>query len=667
MPESAASRYRAFLSYAHADVRTARWLHRSLESYRIDQDLIGRETARGQVPKSLRPIFLDREDFVGGETLDGATSRALNESDALIVLCSTTAAGRPAVQEEARVFRAQRPERPVMPVILEGSPPECFPPALRFEVSPDGTVTDRPVIILAPDLRDGHDGRELALAKIVASLLGVPVDDIVRRAERDRRRRLRSWVAGLASITVAMAGLAGFAEVQRREAEKQRGEAVAQRQEAEAQRQEAVTQREAAERNLQAAEHNFQVAKQAADALVKDITRGLKDVKGMSAASVQKVLGRAEAAFDQLAAGAQEDERLLSSRAAMYNEFVEVYLAVGNTEAAAAAARKSVDAAKRRVASSGASETRRELAMGLLKSGDTLQEVGDRAGARRAYEESLAIRESLHRDDPSNDVANREVAIALVRLGEIDEAEESFAAAEDRYRKSLEIRQGLAQKDPKFRREVLVGQISLGDALLAQKPLRSEAAGNAFDAAVSLARTLRAEDENSTNASRDLALALQRLGNLALESRKAEQAEAAYKESKAIYVELSSLDPDNVEWRRDVAISMEKLAQVEKTRGNKAKSRALFLEVVTLRRQLSRVSPDNDLFQEDLVEVLKDLAPLCSKAVALRHLGEARGLLLRIKQRSSLGERRQRWLDEIEQQLGVATKASPRSAPPAPL
>jgi len=54
-------RYRAFLPYAHADRRTAEWLHRAIERYRFDRDLVGRATPLGPVPASLRPIFRDRE------------------------------------------------------------------------------------------------------------------------------------------------------------------------------------------------------------------------------------------------------------------------------------------------------------------------------------------------------------------------------------------------------------------------------------------------------------------------------------------------------------------------------------------------------------------------------------------------------------------------------
>src|SRR5215510_5910987 len=121
--------YRAFLSYSHRDTRWARWLHGALESYRIDKDLLGRGTPQGPVPKTLRPIFRDREDFSGGHSLNDATVAALDASAALIVLCSATAATRPAVNEEVRLFRSRHPGRPVIPVMIGGTYPDNVPPA----------------------------------------------------------------------------------------------------------------------------------------------------------------------------------------------------------------------------------------------------------------------------------------------------------------------------------------------------------------------------------------------------------------------------------------------------------------------------------------------------------------------------------------------------------
>ena len=73
MTEPIAFKYRAFISYSHADTSWAKWLHRALEIFRIDKDLVGRETATGTIPKSLRPIFRDRDDFTAGHTLTDQT------------------------------------------------------------------------------------------------------------------------------------------------------------------------------------------------------------------------------------------------------------------------------------------------------------------------------------------------------------------------------------------------------------------------------------------------------------------------------------------------------------------------------------------------------------------------------------------------------------------
>ena len=56
-------RYRAFISYSHADARWAAWLHRSLESYRLPSRLRGGHGEHGPLPDRLSPIFRDREDL----------------------------------------------------------------------------------------------------------------------------------------------------------------------------------------------------------------------------------------------------------------------------------------------------------------------------------------------------------------------------------------------------------------------------------------------------------------------------------------------------------------------------------------------------------------------------------------------------------------------------
>ena len=104
-------KYRAFLSYSHRDKRWGEWLHHALERARIDRDLVGRETPVGPVPKTLRPIFRDREDFSAGPSLAGQTVAALEGSLFLIVVCSSNAAQSKYVNETRRHSCTSRKSR----------------------------------------------------------------------------------------------------------------------------------------------------------------------------------------------------------------------------------------------------------------------------------------------------------------------------------------------------------------------------------------------------------------------------------------------------------------------------------------------------------------------------------------------------------------------------
>ncbi|HEX4861088.1 MAG TPA: hypothetical protein VFV07_07605, partial [Rhizomicrobium sp.] len=55
-------KYRAFISYSHADTAWVDWLHRALESYRVPRGLAGMATSGGAIPARLYPIYRDRAE-----------------------------------------------------------------------------------------------------------------------------------------------------------------------------------------------------------------------------------------------------------------------------------------------------------------------------------------------------------------------------------------------------------------------------------------------------------------------------------------------------------------------------------------------------------------------------------------------------------------------------
>src|SRR5262249_7046244 len=152
------------------------------EGFQIDRDLIGRQMAMGLIPKTLRPISRDREDFSARHSLTEQTLAALEASEFLIVICSPNAAQSPYVNEEIRSFKAMCRAECVIPVIVDGEPgdPErgCFPSALRFKLGSHGTLTNEREEPIASDARPQGGGKEIAKQKVVAGLLGLGLDEI---------------------------------------------------------------------------------------------------------------------------------------------------------------------------------------------------------------------------------------------------------------------------------------------------------------------------------------------------------------------------------------------------------------------------------------------------------------------------------------------------------
>ena len=192
-------KFRAFLSYSHADRGWAEKLHTELEAYPIPRSLVGRTTRRGRVPAKLRPIFRDRSDMEAGHSLTQQTIDALENSKCLIVICSPFAAHSAYVNEEIRLFKALGRSDAIYPIIIDGEPGDpdldCFPSMLRTAFDANGQETGERVEPIAADARDVGDGRELAIQKIIGGMLGVELDDLRQRELVDERRRNRIWMA----------------------------------------------------------------------------------------------------------------------------------------------------------------------------------------------------------------------------------------------------------------------------------------------------------------------------------------------------------------------------------------------------------------------------------------------------------------------------------------
>lgn len=199
-------RYRAFISYSHADTRFAGWLHRKLESWRMPDKT------------RLAPVFIDRAELAAGSDLSAQVRDALAGSAALIVACSANARASRWVRQEIQLFRELHPDRPVLAALIDGEPDDAFPDLLL-------ETAGQKIEPLAADFRKGQDGRRLGLLKLVAGLTGQPLDRLVQRDAQNRQRRVMAVTAGALLLVLILSASLIIALRARAEAERQRSEA----------------------------------------------------------------------------------------------------------------------------------------------------------------------------------------------------------------------------------------------------------------------------------------------------------------------------------------------------------------------------------------------------------------------------------------------------------
>jgi MTH538 TIR-like domain (DUF1863) len=219
LEQGANFKFKAFISYSHADQSTAAWLHKAIETYSIPKELRGTAGRDGPIPKQLFPVFRDRDELSSCPDLSRSIHEALQVSAYLIVLCSPAAGRSKWVNQEIIEFKKLGRSDRIHALIVEGDPAAaiedggCFPPALRCKLGADGELIPDPTReVLAADLREEGDGKNDAKLKLIAGLLGIAFNALRRREVAAARRRLlvTQAVAAAMALLVVAAGVGAW-------------------------------------------------------------------------------------------------------------------------------------------------------------------------------------------------------------------------------------------------------------------------------------------------------------------------------------------------------------------------------------------------------------------------------------------------------------------------
>ncbi len=139
-------KFKAFISYSHADEKWAKWLHQGLEGYRLPPRLVNEFKLSAN---TLSPIFRDRDELASSRDLSATIVEALSSSENLIVVCSPDSAASRWVNEEIKQFSTLRDPSRIFCLLVDDAE-TSFPPALTA-----GGVTEP----LAADVRPEADGK----------------------------------------------------------------------------------------------------------------------------------------------------------------------------------------------------------------------------------------------------------------------------------------------------------------------------------------------------------------------------------------------------------------------------------------------------------------------------------------------------------------------------
>lgn len=559
-PDVLPFRYRAFISYSHADEPWAKWLHRALETYRVPKRLVGKLTPYGPVPERLTPIFRDRDELATATSLGETLTAALEQSACQIVICSTKSAKSRWVDEEIRTFKRLGKAHRIFAVIVDGEPhasanpatahEECFPPALLREMGADGQLTDRPTEPIAADLRPNRDSKLDVRLKLVAGMLGVGLDELKQReAHRRHRQAMFLTAASLAGMAITTT-LAGAAWIARNEAERQRARAE----------DEAETARQTTQFMLDLfkvsdpseALGNTITAREILDKGAQRIDRELADRPAIQATlmdtmgTVYTSLGLYDSAIPLVR---KAYERRLQLRGPAHEQTAESLAHLGEVltlraEYAEAEQRLSESLQIRRTLFGNESKP---VADTLMTYADLLQAMGEHAKGERAIREALQIQRKLYGSRP-----NVEVARSLETLGLNYYDRGLYDDAIRHLREAAAMQDRLHEGKPHPARAQAIDNL----ASVLMDTGRFAEAEPLVRVALEMKRTLYGEEHPETSAS---------LNNLAyiLESqRRFDEAEAAYQDSLSINRKLLGKNHPSV------AVTLLNLAFLDFARGD---------------------------------------------------------------------------------------------------
>jgi WD40 repeat protein len=167
------------ISYSHVDKKWANWVHKKMESYKVDKKINSKFN-------SIKPVFKDIEELSATTDLPRKIKLSLEESETLTVICSKNSRKSAWVNMEVEYFIETRGIDDIFLFVIDGEPfsnneNEVIPEAL---LKYDRDIKNKVLYC------DAKSDKNIAFFKLISGILNVNYDKLIEREKIRKRKKV---------------------------------------------------------------------------------------------------------------------------------------------------------------------------------------------------------------------------------------------------------------------------------------------------------------------------------------------------------------------------------------------------------------------------------------------------------------------------------------------
>ncbi|SFZ97770.1 Kinesin light chain [hydrothermal vent metagenome] len=187
-------RYKAFISYAHHDIKFAKYLKKSIENYKIPNKLRNKYAS---LPHTLKgSIYFSKEELNTSNILPREIKAALKFSENILVVCSHNSRKSRLVYSELNYFKQEHGHSNILAVVKDGKVPDILPLAIyeneQNKIEPFTVFSTK------------NENKREALLRVIAFILEVDVADLLE-SDKPIKNRAKNRIILLLGIFVILA------------------------------------------------------------------------------------------------------------------------------------------------------------------------------------------------------------------------------------------------------------------------------------------------------------------------------------------------------------------------------------------------------------------------------------------------------------------------------